>query len=131
MIAIISRSMKLVLTAILMLLVFIQSFSNWFIFLEYQSNKTFIAEKLCINKARPKLHCNGKCQMMKKMAEEEQQNSSNKGNQARLKLPEILIQENNNLAFSNWFNEGNTIHSAYHQVKKYNSPLKAIFHPQA
>ena len=23
--------------------------------------------KNCINKARPKLHCNGKCQMMKKM----------------------------------------------------------------
>jgi hypothetical protein len=123
--------MKLVLTVILMLLIFVQSFSNWFVFLEYQSNKAFIAEKLCINKARPKLHCNGKCQMMKKMAEEEQQNSSNNGKQARLKLPDIPIQQNNNLAFLNWFNGGNTIHSTFYQVKKYNSPRKAIFHPPA
>ena len=29
--------------------------------------------KNCVNKARPMMHCNGKCQMMKKMQQEEQQ----------------------------------------------------------
>jgi len=131
MIAIISRSMKLVLTSILMLLVFIQSFSNWFIFLEYQSNKSFIAEKLCINKLRPKLHCNGKCQMMKKIAEQEEQNSSSSGNQPRLKYPEIAIHDNNVLLLRNDFNEITSAYSNFFQVRTYSAPFKAIFHPPA
>jgi hypothetical protein len=47
------------------------SCSQGIIWLEYQLNKDFISQNLCINKSKPKLHCNGKCQMMKKMAEEE------------------------------------------------------------
>ena len=38
--------------------------------IEYYTNTSAFA-KNCINKARPRLHCNGKCQMMKKLKEEE------------------------------------------------------------
>ena len=48
------------------------SFSKNLVLLEYAINKDFIASALCINKARPKLQCQGKCQIMKKMAAEEQ-----------------------------------------------------------
>ena len=37
---------------------------------DYYANTSQYA-KNCINKSRPKLHCNGKCQMMKKIQEEE------------------------------------------------------------
>jgi hypothetical protein len=58
-------------TAIFLLVAFVaQSFSNAVIIFDYYANTTFYA-KDCINKARPMLHCNGKCQMMKKLQQEE------------------------------------------------------------
>lgn len=41
--------------------------------LDYFANTTAYA-KNCVNKAKPKLHCNGKCQMMKKIQQEEKKN---------------------------------------------------------
>ena len=38
--------------------------------MDYYANTAAYA-KNCINKAKPKLHCNGKCQAMKKIQEEE------------------------------------------------------------
>ena len=35
---------------------------------EYVINYEYISTKLCVNKEKPKLHCNGKCQLMKKLA---------------------------------------------------------------
>jgi len=56
----------------------IQSFSGQFIRLNYYLNTTTFA-KNCENKARPKLHCNGKCQMMKKMQQEEKKDQQGPG----------------------------------------------------
>jgi hypothetical protein len=57
--------------AILLIVAFaIQTFKGGFVIFDYYSNTAAFA-KNCINKAKPKLHCNGKCQMMKKMQEEE------------------------------------------------------------
>jgi hypothetical protein len=47
-----------------------QSFSGAFIRLGYAINPAAFA-KYCVNKAKPRLQCNGKCQVMKKMKEEE------------------------------------------------------------
>ncbi|MFN8251014.1 MAG: hypothetical protein U0V75_03965 [Ferruginibacter sp.] len=58
-------------SAILLLIAFAaQTFNGAFIQLGYYMNPGSYA-KNCINKSRPKLHCNGKCQLMKKMQEEE------------------------------------------------------------
>ncbi|CAM3356099.1 hypothetical protein FLLO111716_05970 [Flavobacterium longum] len=35
---------------------------------EYVINYDYISTKLCVNKEKPKLQCNGKCQLMKKLA---------------------------------------------------------------
>lgn len=59
------------LSATILLLTFsVQTFSNQLIMLGYYVNTGAYA-KNCINKARPKLHCNGKCQAMKKLQQEE------------------------------------------------------------
>lgn len=56
---------------ILLLTAFIaQVFTGQLIRLDYIVNTNSYA-KNCENKARPKLHCNGKCQMMKKLKEAE------------------------------------------------------------
>lgn len=57
--------------AILLIFAFaIQTFKGGFVIFDYYANTAAFA-KNCINKAKPKLHCNGKCQMMKKIQEEE------------------------------------------------------------
>lgn len=50
-----------------MLLIFsFQEFSRSIILADYNTNIEKY-QRACVNKARPKLHCNGKCQMIKKM----------------------------------------------------------------
>lgn len=37
--------------------------------LDYMANYEYIAKELCINKAKPQMHCNGKCHLMKQLAQ--------------------------------------------------------------
>ncbi len=39
-------------------------------FVEYAINYDYISKVLCINKDKPKLQCNGKCQLMKKLKQQ-------------------------------------------------------------
>jgi hypothetical protein len=115
-----------------MMLVLSQTFSKWLVVVEYSMNKDFVAQKLCINKAKPKLHCHGKCQMMKRLAEEENQNSTNTtNNSSKIKIPELV--------FSNETTQL-TIPLPAHSVIPYNEEppffigkalIFSIFHPPA
>jgi hypothetical protein len=63
--------------AIFLIFAFVaQTFSGGFVMLNYYTNTAAFA-KNCENKAKPKLHCNGKCQVMKKLQQEEQQDQQN------------------------------------------------------
>ena len=63
--------------AILLIIAFIaQTFSGGLVMLNYYANTAAFA-KNCENKAKPKMHCNGKCQMMKKLKQEEKQDQQN------------------------------------------------------
>lgn len=53
-----------------------QTFSKGFIIADYYANTAAYARN-CINKTRPKMNCNGKCQMMKKIQEEEKKEQEN------------------------------------------------------
>ena len=68
-------------TAILLLIAFaVQLFNRAAIIVDYYTNTVSFA-KFCENKARPVMHCNGKCQMMKKLdaaEKKDQQNPSRK-----------------------------------------------------
>ena len=78
--------MKYKLTAVLLIIAIISSsFSRSFIYAGYQLNKNYIAVKLCENRNRPWLHCNGKCYLMKKIKQaEEKQNASEREAQKNL-----------------------------------------------
>lgn len=77
-------------TAILLFLSFTaQTFSSPFVMLDYYLNTAAYA-KNCINKARPKLHCNGKCQAMKKMREEERKEQQANERAGEYKVQQVL-----------------------------------------
>jgi hypothetical protein len=55
---------------------FTQTFNRPFIIADYYTSTAKYA-KNCENKARPKMDCNGKCQMMKKLIAEEKKDQEN------------------------------------------------------
>ncbi|MFY8004320.1 MAG: hypothetical protein ACOVNR_05730, partial [Chitinophagaceae bacterium] len=64
-------------TAFIILAAFLaQTFSKNFVMADYFTNTAKYA-KNCENKAKPKMHCNGKCQMMKKLQQEEKKDQEN------------------------------------------------------
>jgi len=63
--------------AVILLMAFgTQTFGNNLFLLEYQVNKSRFA-KNCVNKARPQMHCNGQCQLMKKIKQEQKKDEQN------------------------------------------------------
>ncbi len=68
--------MKQLIVAVLLLAVMGQTLNRAVIVTSYYANTSAYA-KNCENKARPKMHCNGRCQMMKKMRQEENKDKQN------------------------------------------------------
>ena len=73
--------MKLFAVISLSLLMLVQPLSKMLIVAEYQVNKNYIATVLCINKSKPQLHCEGKCQLTKQLA---------KAQHSETEVPEFL-----------------------------------------
>ncbi|TWI82486.1 hypothetical protein LX66_5059 [Chitinophaga japonensis] len=63
-----------------------QTFSKAMIVAEYQLNRDYIAKFLCVNRDKPKLHCNGRCHMMKKIKQEEKKDQDNPERKAENKF---------------------------------------------
>ncbi|KAA2242553.1 hypothetical protein F0L74_08435 [Chitinophaga agrisoli] len=69
--------MKQVAAILLLIGVLGQTFSKALIIAEYELNKEYIAKNLCVNRSRPKMHCNGRCHMMKQLKQEEKKDQEN------------------------------------------------------
>ena len=82
--------MKQIFALFLLVAFVVQTFSSGFIVLNYYTNIAAFA-KNCVNKARPKMHCNGKCQVMKKLQEEEKRDQQ---------MPERKFENKADLFFS-------------------------------
>ncbi len=68
--------MKYTIVILLFTALLAQTFSRSLAMADYLVNlETY--KKNCVNKAKPMLHCNGKCQMLKKMKKQEGSNGTN------------------------------------------------------
>jgi len=57
--------------ALFLLLCFLaQTFSRWIVVVDYCVDTAAYARN-CVNKARPMMHCNGKCQLCKKLEQQD------------------------------------------------------------
>ncbi|HTE08809.1 MAG TPA: hypothetical protein VK628_08580 [Flavitalea sp.] len=66
--------------AVLMLVKMMGMPLSW---LNYTINKNYISAELCENKAKPLMHCNGQCVLMKKLAK------ANESNETGANKPEV------------------------------------------
>jgi hypothetical protein len=64
------------LTIVLLAAFAVQTFNKAVIVFNYYTNTASFA-KNCENKAKPMLHCNGRCQMLKKLKQEENKDKQN------------------------------------------------------
>lgn len=122
--------MRLIAATILFLLVMTQIFSKWLLVAEYAVNQDFIAKNLCKNKEKPKLKCHGKCQLMKKMAAETENNNSGSGSgAAKSSLPEVLPFDDLSSISVTAPSPIQVFHNSFYILKAYTAPTNAVFHP--
>ena len=107
---------------------FVQSFSGSFIIADYYTNtKSYVAN--CENKARPQMHCNGKCQMIKKISSEEkkdQQSPERKDNKNDITLfckSYPCFSTSFFIEIPNWFSRN--------MARKEIKMPRSVFHPPA
>ena len=61
---------------------------------EYVVNYEYISKVLCENKAKPKMHCNGKCHLMKELAKaSDAENPKSSDKKGSVQLTEVLFFE--------------------------------------
>ena len=114
---------------ILMFLILTMSFSKGIVWLEYQVNKDFISKNLCINKLKPLLHCKGNCQLMKKLADQEEDKSSVPVAKLKAGFDETALPINND--FNLIVLAVTKDHPGHLKQSSHNSPVFPVFHPPA
>lgn len=61
------------------------NYSRLFVYAGFKLNQSYIAANLCENRNKPRVHCNGKCYLMKKLKQaEEKQNNAARESQKNL-----------------------------------------------
>jgi hypothetical protein len=119
---------KSVFAYLLAALVLLQTFSRELLVVDFTLNQAAITARFCVNKARPALHCDGKCYFAKKLKQQEERESKSAG-----PLKERL--EMLPAAFGGW--QPQAACSAERAVERYaalvpgcyTAPLGAVFRP--
>jgi hypothetical protein len=98
---------------------------------DYIVNYEYISKVLCENKAKPMMHCNGKCHLMKELAKAaETENPKSSDKKQNTPIQEVLffkeIKSFSIVSFS--FSTENKINSSYLELYSYLN-TNSVFHP--
>jgi hypothetical protein len=109
------------------------NFSRFYVYAGFKLNRSYIAEKFCINKSRPWLHCDGKCYFMKKIkqAEDNEKKQEAKDNSNRTEFsffqeafrlsfiePRVLTMETSLIPFRGYIYTNQYIEAVFRPPKK-------------
>ena len=119
--------MKSFIAILLASLFLLQSAEKFFIVVNYEMNKADITKKFCENKAKPMMHCNGKCHLKKQLQKQDKKENSPANNikdkfevqyfsENKTKIPFLNITQKNKL-------------STFYLLNDYNNHLETIFQP--
>ena len=96
--------------------------------LSFIINQDYIASKLCENRYKPEMHCNGQCILMKKLSKANESNET-KDTKAEVKSIGIdYVDELPDIDLSLPINHTNLFYS-FRQEKIHSSYISSIFHP--
>jgi len=105
----------------------IQSASKLLIMANYEINKAFIAKNLCENKAKPMMHCNGKCHLKKQLQKQDKKENSGP-NSVKEKQDVQFFSEKKAASQFSPVTEKIKLNSIY-LFSNYSTHLFAVFHP--
>ena len=81
--------MKYIIVILLLNALIAHAFSRSLVLADYMVNLEAY-KKACVNKAKPMMHCNGKCQMLKKMKKQEGDNGTST-NAPKFNQPDFVL----------------------------------------
>lgn len=102
--------------------------------IEYATNYNYITKVLCINKDKPKLHCNGKCHLMKELAkasESEKPIHSNKKDNSKQEVEILFFQDLITLVATQFFFHSKTTIGDNYANLYFHTVSCSVFHPPA
>lgn len=116
--------------------VLIQTFATVAVIVQFEANRSYYAEVLCINKNRPELACQGKCVLMQRLNNEfqqEQQTTHHKLKNLIERELALFYQNIHLLKLNNSFltNSKKAVLSPYSENFFPQAVLCSIFHPPA
>ena len=99
--------------------------------MEYAAFYDYIKNELCVNREKPELKCNGKCYLMKKLAEASDSDSE-KGNEKNHSLATeysiVYFQEINSYISPFLKEQNEKVESPYNKLYKFDY-MGFVFHP--
>lgn len=97
---------------------------------DYIINYDYITKVLCVNKAKPTMHCNGKCHLMKELAKTAEQDkplSQKKSNAAEAEV--LFFQSITSFIFNPIFTHLSTQNTTVYRNLYVHINSHSIFHP--
>lgn len=98
-------------------------FSRFFIFAGFELNKNYIATKLCENRDKPWMHCNGKCYFMKKLKQAQDDDRNSERQAQRNLFQEAFIATCNPIKFQSTLLQVISTPYTHGEVKQFNGTL--------
>jgi hypothetical protein len=86
-------------TISLLTIILLQIAGKWLILADYALNKEYIARTLCVNKAKPAMHCNGQCHLRKQLQKEENGGSQEQNRSSHQKFQEVFFDTHTTLTW--------------------------------
>ena len=117
--------------AFLLLLAFgAMSFSQAVVEVNFFANQDSIAKTLCENRDKPMMHCNGRCQLCKRLAKQDNQDKDNPERKAENRNEVLFCQETGCLLTQPSIYFISSLYSAMTSGEPVDR-ASAIFHPPA
>lgn len=119
---------------VILILVFAIILKPVFPVIEYVTNYNYITKVLCINKAKPKLQCNGKCHLMKELAkasESEKPINSDKKDNTKQEVEILFFQDLKTLVATQFFFHSKTTIGDNYANLYFHTVGCSVFHPPA
>lgn len=124
--------MRRLLAYLLTVLLLLQSFGRELLVLHFKANQAELAARYCVNKARPRLHCDGRCYLARQLRRAERGPAKAPAAElAKVKL-EVLAPTRLQLAAPAWAGRPAPRRYARLAAPAYQPvALAALFHPPA
>ncbi len=107
--------------------ILLQTFNQVVIVAAYYANKDYIAKNLCENRNKPKLHCDGKCCLKRKLAKEGSKQAPASGNQKDESV-QLFYSDNTISLAQSIYTSVTTKYVSFNELKTY-TYHSSVFHP--